>query len=440
MLVGTGTGSKTLMFKPSSSHAVDVTRRYVLGILVVVYTFNFIDRQILSILMQSIKTDLGLSDQSLGFLAGFAFAAFYATLGIPLALWADRGNRRNLISLALLLWSAMTAVCGLAQNFWQLAIARVGVGIGEAGCSPPAHSLLSDYYPPDRRAMALGIYALGIPLGIMLGLFIGGWINEALGWRAAFFVVGLPGVALAALVRLTLPEPERGFAEGRRAEADAPTVGTTLRFIFRRRAFRHLARGSAFAAFIGYGAAAWFPAFLIRSHGLSTTQIGLWFGLTTGIAGGVGMVFGGYLADRLGARDARWYGWIVTISSLVALPFGAFAFWVDDPALAMGLFIPPIIAGNFWQATTLAQIQSMVRLRMRAMASAILLFVVNIIGLGIGPWAIGTVSDLLAPTYGANSLRVSLFLFGAINLLVAWEFYVGARHLAHDLARADAPD
>ena len=187
-------------------------RHYVLVVLVVVYTFNFIDRQILSILMESIKLELGLSDQALGFLVGFAFAAFYAVFGIPIALWADRGNRRNIISLALALWSVMTALSGLAQNFTHLALARIGVGIGEAGCSPPAHSLISDYYPPEQRATALGIYSIGIPLGIMFGLFVGGWINEAYGWRYAFFVVGVPGLLLAALVRFTLVWTDNGYS------------------------------------------------------------------------------------------------------------------------------------------------------------------------------------------------------------------------------------
>ncbi len=413
-------------------------RRYVLGVLVVVYTVNFIDRQILSILMQSIKTDLGLSDQALGFLAGFAFAAFYATVGIPLALWADRGNRRNLIAFALAIWSGMTALCGMAQNFWQLAIARIGVGIGEAGCSPPAHSLISDYYPPHERATALGIYALGIPLGVMFGLFVGGKINELFGWRMAFFVVGVPGLLVALLVRFTLPEPPRGLSESRQASTDAPTFRRTMGFVCRRPAFLHMAFGAALAAFIGYGVLAWFPAFLIRSHGMQTGEIGLWFGLATGLGGAVGMLMGGYLADRLGARDQRWYGWIVSVGTLLAMPFGAAAFLIDDPYMAMIAFLPAIFAANLWQATTLAQVQSMVQLRMRAMASAILLFIVNIIGLGAGPWAIGFVSDLLAPTYGHDSLRFSLLLFGAINLWVAWHFYAGGKYLKHDLARADA--
>ena len=421
----------------ASTHRV---RRYVLGVLLVVYTFNFIDRQILSILIESIKADLGLSDQALGFLSGFAFAAFYATLGIPIARWADRGNRRNLISLALAVWSAMTALCGLAQNFWQLAAARIGVGIGEAGCSPPAHSLISDYYRPHERATALGVYALGIPFGIMFGLFIGGWINEAFGWRKAFFVVGVPGLLLALLVRYTLPEPQRGLSDQRSGDAAQPPIGETFRFLARRPAFVHLSLGGALAAFVGYGVVSWFPAFLIRTHGMGTGQIGLWFGLAMGVGGGIGMFMGGWLADRFGARDTRWYLWTAAVAMVIAVPFGAAAYLSSNPYIAMLLFLPPIFAANFWQATCFAQAQSLVRLRMRAMASAILLFVANIIGLGAGPWAVGLVSDLLAPSYGADSLRWSLFIFGGVNFWVAWHFYAAGKHLKADLARAEDND
>ncbi len=412
-------------------------RRYVLGILLVVYTFNFIDRQILSILLESIKKDLMLTDQALGFLAGFAFAAFYATLGIPMALWADRGNRRNLIAVALALWSAMTAACGLAQNFVHLALARVGVGIGEAGCSPPSHSIISDYYPAHQRATAIGIYALGIPLGVMFGLFVGGRINELFGWRQAFFLVGLPGLALALLVRFTIPEPRRGLSDARADRGEQPGIMETLRFLRRRPAFLHLSFGAALACFIGYGFIMWFPSFLIRSHHMKTSDVGLWLGLLIGVVGGLSMYVGGVLADRFSTRDTRWSAWIVTVANLIGLPFGVAAYLVDNPYWALVLFIPPVVAANFWQATTLAQAQSIVRLRMRAQTSAILLFIANIIGLGAGPWAIGVVSDLLAPRYGADSLRYSLLGFSVIGLGVAWHFYQAGKYLQADLARAD---
>ena len=221
----------------SKNNKSSAVRNYALGILVIVYTFNFIDRNILSILLQSIKTDLNLSDTSLGLLSGFAFAAFYATLGIPIAKYADRGNRRNLISISLAIWSLMTAVSGLAQNFLHLLLARIGVGIGEAGCSPPAHSMISDYFPANKRSTALGIYSLGIPFGIMFGLFAGGWIDEMFGWRAAFFIVGIPGILIAILFRFTVKEPIRGQAEGKIASVNQPTISETISYLLRKKYF-----------------------------------------------------------------------------------------------------------------------------------------------------------------------------------------------------------
>ena len=245
-------------------------RHYALGILVVVYTFNFIDRQILSILLEPVKTELGLSDTQMGLLTGFAFAMFYATLGIPIARFADRTNRRNLIAAALAIWSGFTALSGLAQNFWHMLAARIGVGVGEAGCSPPAHSMIADYYPAEQRATALGIYSLGIPFGIMFGLFAGGWINEFFGWRAAFFVVGVPGLLLALLVRYSLAEPPRGMAEGRTDSGEQPSIGETLRYLWQKKSFRHMSFAAALTAFVGYGFVTWAPAFLIRSFGMGT--------------------------------------------------------------------------------------------------------------------------------------------------------------------------
>ena len=238
------------------------TRHYALAILVMVYTFSFIDRQILSILIEPIKNDLGLSDTQMGLLTGFAFAAFYATLGIPIARFADSSNRRNLIVASLGVWSLFTALSGLALNFWHLLLARIGVGIGEAGCSPSAHSMIADYYPAEQRATALGIYSLGIPLGIMFGLFVGGAMEEAFGWRSALFVVGVPGILLALIVRFTLHEPARGFAEKRTDTGTQPGVVETLSYLWQKKSFRHLSFAAGLTAFVGYGFVTWAPAFL----------------------------------------------------------------------------------------------------------------------------------------------------------------------------------
>jgi len=408
----------------------------VLGTLVVIYTFNFIDRQILSILLEPIKNDLGLSDTELGMLTGFAFALFYATLGIPIARWADRGNRRNLIALALTIWSAMTALSGLAQNFWQLLVARIGVGVGEAGCSPPAHSMIADYYPASQRATALGIYSLGIPFGILFGFLAGGWMNEFFGWRAAFFVVGVPGILLAIAVRMTVREPERGMAEGLTASATQPGIMETFGHLWRLRSFRHLAFGGALTAFVGYGVVSWMPSFLIRSYGMQTGEIGTYLGLILGIPGGLGIALGGYLADRYGSRDTRWYLWIVTVALLLGMPFSVAVYLSSGPYSALLLLVLPIFLGNFYQATTFSQTQGLAGLRMRAVAAAVLLFIINIIGLGLGPQAVGIISDALQPAYGQESLRYSLLICGFANIWSALHYYLAGRHLGADLASA----
>ena len=408
-------------------------RHYALGILVVVYTFNFIDRQILSILLQPVKDDLGLSDTAMGMLTGFAFAAFYATLGIPIARFADRSNRRNLVAWALGVWSLMTALSGLAQNFWHLLAARIGVGIGEAGCSPPAHSMIADYYPADQRATALGIYSLGIPFGIMFGLFAGGWINEFFGWRAAFFVVGLPGILLALVVRLTLREPPRGMAEGRADSADQPGVGETLQYLWAKKSFRHMSFAAALTAFVGYGFITWAPSFLTRSFGMGTGEIGTWFGLILGIPGGIGIALGGYLADRFGARDPKWFLWTTAAALLICVPLNIVVFFSTNSTTALLAMILPVLLGNFYQATTFSQTQGISALRMRAVAAGILLFIINIIGLGLGPQLVGILSDVLNPEYGDESLRWALLICSLVYVWAAMHYFIAGRHLSGDL-------
>ncbi len=411
-------------------------RRYVLGILVVVYTFNFIDRQILSILLEPIRKDLDIqSDAALGALTGFAFALFYASLGIPIARLADRSNRRNLIAISLTIWSAMTAVSGLVQNYWQLLIARIGVGVGEAGCSPPAHSMISDYYPPAQRATALGIYALGIPFGILFGFLAGGWIEEFFGWRMAFFLVGIPGLLLAILFRYTVKEPPRGMADGLVEAGSQPGVVETFKFLMRKKSFLHLAIGGALTAFVGYGFTTFAPAFLSRTYGMSSGEIGTWLGLILGIPGGLGIVMGGWLADRFGARDTRWYLWIVSVALLLSVPFNLGIYLAPTENLALLFMLVPVMLGNFYQATTFSQTQGLVELRMRAVAAAVLLFIINIIGLGLGPQMVGVVSDLLKPEYGDDSMRYALMTLSLANVWSAWHYYIAGKHLKAELVK-----
>lgn len=415
-------------------------RRYVLALLVVVYTFNFIDRQILAILLPAIKVEFGLNDTVLGFLAGSAFALFYATLGVPIALLADRWNRRNLIALALAIWSGMTALSGAAANVVQLAIARIGVGVGEAGCSPPAHSMISDLYAPTERSTAMGIFTLGISGGIMLAYLAGGWVVENIGWREAFFIVGIPGLVLALLVRFTIAEPVRGQSEGKHDAADRPGILAVARFLLARKSFIHLALGSGLASFNGYAVISFFPTFLYRTYGMNLSEIGVYLGLILGIAGGLGFAGGGYVADRLGRYGSRYSLWGVAAATLIAWFFHFPVFLAGSAYASLAFFVVPAVFANFYLATTFAQIQGLVGLRMRAVASAMLLFILNIIGLGLGPQTAGILSDLLAADYGVESMRYSLLIIAVvISLWSALHFVLAGRHIEEDLARSDAP-
>jgi len=413
-------------------------RWYALSVLVVVYVFNFIDRSILGILVQPIKEELGVSDTAMGFLGGIAFAIFYTCLGIPIARLADKGSRVNVISVCLALWSGATALCGLAHNFFHLLAARIGVAVGEAGGSPPSHSMISDMFPPEKRATALAIYALGIPIGTMLGNLGGGWINEAFDWRTAFIVVGLPGVVLAVIVRLTLREPPRGVSEGLElVGGDAPPVKDVFRYLWARRSFRYMALGGALHAFVGYGIGYWIPAFFDRSHGLGTGVVGTAL-FYLGFAAIAGTFLGGYLGDRLGSKDVRWYVWLPGIATLVSVPFCAFSYLYHEPYVALAVLAANSFLGAYYLGPTFSMTQGMVGLRMRALASSILLFILNIIGLGLGPQFTGICSDLLNAftDLGTESLRWSLVICLVFNVFSAGFYVLAARTLKADLAAA----
>lgn len=414
------------------------SRRYALGVLVVVYTFNFIDRQILAILLPAIKNEFGVDDWVLGFLAGSAFALFYATLGIPIAVLADRYNRRNLIAAAVAIWSGMTALCGVAANIAQLSLARIGVGIGEAGCSPPAHSMIADLYPPEQRSTAMGVFTLGISAGIMVAYLAGGWIVQNIGWREAFFIVGVPGLLLALIVRFTLDEPVRGLADGRTDTGDRPTVAEVARFLFRRKSFLHMAIGSGLASFGGYAVISFFPSFLVRSHGMNLAEIGVYMGFIIGIGGGLGFAGGGYIADRVSRKNIKHSLWVVSVAAMFAWACSIPVYLMENRYAVLGVLVIPAIFSNFYLATTIAQVQSLVRLRMRAVASAILLLILNIIGLGLGPQLTGILSDLLADQVGNESMRYSLLI--VVSIVGPWSachYFIAGKHLEHDLARVD---
>ena len=410
--------------------------RYVLGVLVVVYVFNFIDRQILAILAPAIKDELLLSDTQIGALSGVAFGIFYATLGIPIARLADRYSRVSIISICLSIWSLMTAFSGLATNFVQLLIARIGVGIGEAGGSPPSHSLLADYFAPGKRATALGIYALGVPIGILFGNLAGGWIGEIFGWRQAFFLVGLPGIVLAIILKLTVKEPPRGYSEEKPADTTTVPFRTVVKTMWGFKSFKYIALGAGTQAFVGYGAIAWMPSFLVRAHDLSIGEVGTALGLIIGFFGGIGTLLSGVIGDKLGAKSVKYYMLVPAYGFLIAVPVGAAVFLVDDLYLVLAIYTIPAFLVNLYTGPTFAMTQSLAPLAMRAAASALLLFIINIIGLVFGPTTVGIISDLLQSSMQMNdveSLQMALLACNFVYLLSFYYYFQASRHLETDL-------
>ena len=409
---------------------------FVLFMLILVTILNFIDRQILSILLEPIKAEFQLTDTQLGFLTGFSFAVFYTLFGIPLARLADSGNRKNLISVVIIIWSAMTAICGLATSFLWLVLARIGVAIGEAGSAPAAQSMLSDYFPPNRRVSVLGILYTGVYLGLLLGFLMGGWINEFFGWRAAFFVVGIPGVIFALIFRLTVKEPPRGYSEGIVDTGEIPGIGQTFKYLWNIPTYRQIPFAAGFYAFVAYGSMAWLPSFFIRTHGLSTGELGTWLALAVGVGGGTACLLGGFLTDYLANRtnDKRWYMWVPAITILLSIPFVCGIYLSPTPGLALFMAIGAFFFGNTWLGPTIATIQSITPSRMRAMSFATMIVIHNVIGLGLGPQVVGIFSDYLKEALGDDSLRYSLLITMVITSLIStFHYLMAARTLRQDM-------
>lgn len=412
--------------------------RLTLWILLTVYIFNFIDRQIVNILAEPIAKDLDLSDTQIGLMTGLAFALFYTVLGIPIARLADREttSRPRLIATALALWSAMTALCGLAQNFWQLLLARVGVGVGEAGCTPPAHSLISDMVPPDRRASALAFYSLGIPIGSLLGMVIGGLLADYLGWREAFVVVGLPGVVLALVVWFVLRDPRRSDAAAvlrAKSQPAALPVGKAVAEVMRSRAFVLLVIAGSAASFLSYGKTTWVTIFFQRTHDLTPGQTGLWFGIIGGVGGILGTWLGGYLADRFGATNRRHVLSAPAIGMALAVPIAIAAYQAPSWPLALALIFVPQVFNSLYYGPCYSAAQGLVPMRARAIAAASLLFFQNLIGLGLGPLFFGMLSDVLEPRLGAESVRYVLYGAAVLGLVPAFFFWRCSLHLDREL-------
>jgi MFS family permease len=424
-------------------------RRYALWILLIIYTLNFLDRQVVNILAEPIKQELGLADWQLGMMTGLAFAIFYTVLGIPIARMAERKNRPLIIGVSVAAWSVFTVACGFAQNFWQLILARIGVGVGEAGCTPPAHSLITDYVPKEKRASAIAFYSIGTPLGSLLGMAMGGLVADAYGWRVAFMVAGAPGVIFALIAAFTLVEPRKKLAADLAARATPQiTFGAALAVLMAKKTFWLVAFAAAIKAFIGYGHAPFTASFFFRNHTAELAQLaaifglksagflGLALGLMGGTAGVIGAWLGGVIADRYGAKDIRAYVVVPAIASLLAIPFYIAAINLPQAVPAMALLTVPVLLGTLWYGPVYATAQSIVDPAMRATASAVLLFIINLVGLGLGPVGVGLLSDVLAGPLGlgsAEGVRWALMISAGLGVVSFWLFWRARKTIAADM-------
>lgn len=403
--------------------------RLVLAMLLLAYIFNFLDRQILGILLEPIKADLGFSDSELGLLTGPAFALVYSLVGLPLAILADRTSRSNVIAGALAVWSGFTALCGAATGFWQLFIARLGVGIGEAGGVAPSYALIADYFPPERRARAMAIFSLGVPLGLGIGSIAGAYIAELIDWRAAFIVMGVLGLILAPIFKFTVKDRARTPGTAAPSLSD---LGAVFPVIARKRSFWLMAFGASLSSLCGYGLATWVASILIRSYDMTLVGAGQFLGSLLLIGGTIGVFMGGYLADRLGTKDRRWYCWLPATAWLITMPLYAAGLLVENLVLVWLLLLVPNALNILWLGPVTTAIQHLVTPAQRSTASGAFLLINNLIGLGVGPLLIGTLSDALREQYGADSLRyaalVVLLFYGVASLLM----YLASRRIQDD--------
>jgi MFS family permease len=417
-------------------------RYLVVALLAVVYTFNFMDRQIMSTLAEPIRKDLGLSDTALGALGGLTFALFYTTFGIPVAWLSDRFKRVWIMAAACGIWSVFTAGCGLATNFAQLAFARIMVGAGEAGGSPPSYSLISDYFPAKERGTGLALYSLGVPLGSMLGVMYGGGVAAAYGWRVAFFAVGLPGVVLALIMLFVVREPKRGaldeMALGAEAHAPAPPARQVIAEFLTNRTLLCVAIACGISAFAGYAMLLWNPPLLMRVKGATLKEVSAYYGWVIGVTGVIGTFAAGWLADKLGQRDRRWYAWIPVIAFTLSLPALAGLIWAPTWQIALAFIAVPALLNNMYLAPALAVVQNAVPPGQRTMAGAILLFVLNLIGLGGGPIFLGRVSDMAKPRFGDHSLPVGYAALAPVIVIAIIAHLAAAASIARDKRLAAA--
>jgi MFS family permease len=409
---------------------------YVLVVLTLIYVVNYLDRQILGILLPYIQKEFQIDDFQAGLLSGTVFAGIYATLSIPFATLADRMSRRNIIAASVATFSVMTVLSGYTGRIWQLVATRFCTGIGEAGTGPAINSMIADLYPPHKRAGALAFYSAGVNIGLLFGFFGGGWMLQHYGWRSAFIASGAPGLLLVVLLLATVSEPIRGSADNIVDDSKTPRLLEVARFLWSQRSFRWISLGCSMSAFGGYSLIYFLPKFLIVSHHMTPVQVGIALSLLTGIFGAIGTLTSGRLADRFGKRDVNWYMYVPIVATFISVPFAPFFFLVPSTPAALTFAIVPALMGATYLGPSYAMVQGMVPLRMRAQTVGILLFVLNMIALGLGPATTGLASTLLKPALGGDSVRWALLVISVTSgLLGAYCYWRATGSLKEDLAR-----
>ena len=412
-------------------------RRYALGAMTAVLTLNFVDRGLVKLLLQSIKVDLQLSDTQLGLVTGIAFGVFYAVLGVPLARWADRGNRVTITSLAIALWGVTVMSCVLVTNFAQLVIARIAAAIGEAGCKPPTYSLVGDYFPdPADRNRAMAIYLTGGPLSALVAYGLGGWLNDLYGWRMTFVIMGIPGLVLAVIFLLTVREP-RNFAAAVAATASPSSMKDVLTVIWRQRTSRYLTIALVFLYTMGMGLAPWYAAYLIRTHGMGTTELGLWMGLIYGLGGMGSILLGSYAANRWFSGNERVQMRMSGVAIAALVPTIVLLVTLPNKYAALACLLPLIAAFNIFLGPTYSIMQRLVADDMRATMMSVVMMLANLIGMGIGPQVLGILSDVLAAFEGRDALGHAMILMSLVALIASYYFIKAGGTVREDLARAE---
>lgn len=413
-------------------------KRYALVAMTAVYTLNLVDRGLMMLLLEPIKVDLNLSDTQLGFVTGIAFGLFYATLGLPIARWADRGNRVTITSLAIGLWGTTVMACLFVTQYLHLVVARIAAAVGESGCKPPTYSLVGDYFPgAAERTRAMSIYWLGSPLASLISFIVGGWLSERYGWRATFFIMGIPGILLAVLIRMTLKEP-RSLSAVAAAAPPVPPMAQVFATLWHRPSCRHLSIALILLFTMGMGLGPWYAAFMMRSHGMGTAELGVWLGLILGVAGIAGILLGGYIASRWFANNERGQMRMsaITVASLV--PFFAAFLLLPQKHQALIAFIPLMLVFNVFFAPTYALMQRLVADDMRATTLAVVMLLANLIGMGAGPQIVGILSDLFRPSFGPQALRYAMLSMSFVALWSGYHFWKVGQSVETDLARVHA--